>query len=103
MEHITRLVSGKFVELKVMSEILGWHLNILNVERMMGTAIVNELHWLAFAYVASIDVTGLTEPGAKEQCLNVRVGSQADVPTSPAQRLLCLGEFNWSVQHLLIL
>jgi hypothetical protein len=33
-----------------MSKILGWHLKILNVERMMGTAIDDELHWLAFAF-----------------------------------------------------
>ena len=25
---------------------------ILNVERMMGTAIDNELHWLAFAFLS---------------------------------------------------
>ena len=35
-----------------MSEILGWHLKILNVERMMGTGIDNELRWLAFAFLS---------------------------------------------------
>ena len=35
-----------------MSEILGWHLKILNVERMMGSAIDNELHWLAVGFLS---------------------------------------------------
>jgi hypothetical protein len=35
-----------------MSEILDWHLKILNVERVMGTGIDNELHWPAFALLS---------------------------------------------------
>ena len=35
-----------------MSEIPGWDLKILNVERMMGSAIDNELHWRAVGFLS---------------------------------------------------